>query len=118
MKGLLSLVASLFLVLGTMTGSMAHAAEIGGGKSAFALAAGCASSFKETKDTAQQGKNSSSEDGKSLVKFHGCHGHHVGMAVEPVPGDVLQVKVEILPAGPSTGLAPPTFIGTFRPPIA
>src|SRR3990167_8911253 len=118
MKGLLHLVAGLFLVIGVVTGSMAHAAEIGVFKSATVTVDGCSGFSKETKETARQGKDSSTDDGKSPVKLHGCHGHHVGIAVEPAPGESLAVKFVIMPDGPSTGIAPPTFFGTFRLPFA
>lgn len=118
MKGLLYLVVSLFLVLGVVTGSTAHAAEIGIGRSAIASVDGCPGLSKQSDDASKQGKGFPSDDSKSLVKFHGCHGHHVGMPVDPTPGKTVLVKVEVLPAGPTTGVAPPAFFGTFRPPIA
>jgi len=118
MKGLLALIVSLFVAAGLVAGSMAHAAEMGGGRSAVASLNGCLDLPSEAKDGLDQGKSSSSEDGKSLVKFHACHCHHIGVPVEPAGDEAELAKVEILPAGPSISLAPPTFIGTFRPPIA
>ncbi|MGB6184927.1 MAG: hypothetical protein WBF65_07395 [Sphingopyxis granuli] len=118
MKGLFALIIGLFVATGMVAGSMAHAAEMGGGRAAIASVSSCFNSPNEAKDGAEQGKSSPSEDGKSLVKFHACHGHHISVPVEPAGDEVMLTKVEILPAEPSSGLAPPTFIGTFRPPIA
>ncbi len=114
MKSLLQLLASLFLVLGVVTGSMAHAAEIGAEKST----ASCARFFKDTKDTVEQGKDSSSDSGKLLVKCYGCHCHHVAVPVEAGSGEVLAAKLEILPAGPGSSIAPPTLFDVYRPPMA
>lgn len=118
MKGVFALIVSLFVAAGLVAGSMAHAAETGAGRSAIASLNGCLDVSSEGKDSLDQGKSSSSDNGKSLMKFHACHCHHIGVPVEPAGDEAVLAKVEILPAGPSTGLAPPTFIGTFRPPIA
>ncbi|WP_188818804.1 hypothetical protein [Novosphingobium indicum] len=114
MKSLLQLLASLFLVLGVVTGSMAHAAEIRAEKSA----ASGAEFFKSTKDTVEQGKDSSSDSGTLLVKCYGCHCHHIAVPVEAGSGEVLGEKLEILPAGPGSAIAPPTLFDVYRPPMA
>src|SRR3546814_18499612 len=52
------------------------------------------------------------------VKFHGCHGHHVGLPVASAPEIERIAPVRVVLLRNRAGLAPPTRSATFRPPIA
>lgn len=111
MKGWLSIVLSFFLAFGVTAGAMAHAAEPGFGTSAVASMGVCGSYSKKTDD----GQSSPS---KMSMKFHGCHGHHVGIPVTSAPESEHITVVRIAPARNRANLAPPAHSDTFRPPIA
>lgn len=119
MRRVLLLLLTVFLVSGTIAGSIAHAkeerAEVS--LSTVGLDPGCMSTPEA--DTAGPDKKSSSDDQKPTPAApHGCHGHHSG-----VPAEAL-VALDEMPLGQShtrtmTATLPPVaFIGTFRPPIA
>ncbi|ABF54282.1 hypothetical protein [Sphingopyxis alaskensis] len=111
MKGWLSIVLSLFLAFGVTAGAMAHAAEPGVGKSEIASIDACGGFSKKSDD-------SQSDPSKMSVKFHGCHGHHIGIPVASAPEIERIAPVRFVPLRNRAGLAPPTHSDTFRPPIA
>lgn len=111
MKGWLHIIVSLFLALGVATGPMAHAAELGFGTSAVASVDCCAGFSKKSNDK-------QSDPAKASVKFHGCHGHHIGVPLDSAPEPEPVVAVKAVPARSGTSLSPPTHSDTFRPPIA
>jgi len=111
MKGWLSIILSLFLAFGVTVGAMAHAAEPGLGTSALASMSACGSYSNKSDD-------SQSDPSKVSMKFHGCHGHHVGIPVAAAPEPERVPPVRIVPARNRTSLSPPTRSDTFRPPIA
>src|SRR3546814_13594004 len=78
MKGWLSIVLSLLLAFGVTAGAMAHAAEPGSGTRVLASMDACGSYSK-------QSDKSRSDPSKLSVKFHGCHGPHVGIPVASAP---------------------------------
>src|SRR3546814_8483071 len=61
---------------------------------------------------------SQSDPSKMSVKFHGCHGHHVGIPVASAPEIERIAPVRVVLLRNRAGLAPPTRSDTFRPPIA
>src|SRR3546814_17821305 len=111
MKGWLSIVLSLLLAFGVTAGAMAHAAEPGTGTSVLASMDACGSYSKKS-------DKSQSDPSKMSVKFHGCHGHHVGIPVASAPEIERIAPVRVVLLRNRAGLAPPTSSDTFRPPIA
>src|SRR3546814_19948392 len=61
---------------------------------------------------------SQSDPSKMSVKFHGCHGHHVGIPVASAPEIERIAPVRVVLLRTRAGLAPPTRSDTFRPPLA
>src|SRR3546814_7174449 len=59
-----------------------------------------------------------SDPSKISVKFHGCHGHHVGIPVASAPEIERIAPVRVVLLRNRAGLAPPTRSDTFRTPIA
>src|SRR3546814_17952720 len=90
---------------------MAHAAEPGSGTRVLPSMDACVSYSNE-------GDKSQSDPSKMSVKFHGCHGHHVGIPVESAPGIELIAPVRVVLLRNRAGLAHHTRSATFRPPIA
>lgn len=81
------------------------------GPGACASVDACGSASKKSDD-------GQSDPSKVLVKFHGCHGHHIAIPVASAPEPEAMAVVKAAPARNSTSLAPPTHSDTFRPPIA
>src|SRR3546814_909803 len=108
MKGWLSIIVGIFLAFGVTAGAMAHATEVGFRNSTVASVDGCESASKKSDD----GK---SDPSKTSIKFHGCHGHHVGIPVGAAPEPEAVFTDKAVPARIVPGLSPSTHSDTFRP---
>src|SRR3546814_16728922 len=74
MKWLLSFIVGIVLAFGVTAGAVSHAAEVGVRNRTVASVDGCESAAKKSDDV-------KSDPSKTSIKFHGCHGHHVGIPV-------------------------------------
>ncbi|ETI62702.1 hypothetical protein C100_16570 [Sphingobium sp. C100] len=111
MKGWLSIIVGIFLAFGVTAGAMAHATEVRFRTSAVVSVDSCESASKKS-------DNGQSDPSKASIKFHGCHGHHIGIPVGAAPQPEA-VRTDIAtPARITPGISPPTHSDTFRPPIA
>src|SRR3546814_16031412 len=56
-----------------------------------------------------------SDPSKTSIKFHCCHGHHVGIPVGAAPEPEAVFTDKAVPARIVPGLSPSTHSDTFRP---
>lgn len=111
MKEWLSIIVGIFLAFGVTAGAMAHATEAGFRTRTVVAVDGCESASEKSDD----GK---SDPSKASIKFHGCHGHHVGISVGAAPEPEAVFTDIAAPARIIRGLSPPVHSDTFRPPNA
>lgn len=118
MKRFLTLVATLFLLAGTLAGSLAHAAEGSLEGRALIVLSDCGASHAGPEQSIGKLKQSGGDDASFPAAGHGCHGHHSGIPVEPGPGDIDAVHADEPVRVLTAALPLSPFLGTFRPPIA
>src|SRR3546814_7611686 len=109
MKGWLSIIVGIFLACGVTAGAMAHATEVGFRNSTVASVDGCESASTKSDD----GK---SDPSKTSIKFHGAHGHHVGITVGAAPEPAAVFTDKAVPARIVPGRTPSTHSDTSCPP--
>ena len=110
MRGLFDIIASLMLVIALMTGTAAHAVEIRGH-----VAVEAADDCSQASD---REKEAPADSGKALMHHHGCHGHHVGVAIDPAAVVTSIIGAPTLPLPLAQGVASLAPKSMFRPPIA
>lgn len=118
MNRILILVASLFLLAGSVVGSIADALEPSEGMQGLSLSHEAQGDYAPQESSFEKSKKSSSDDGVLPEKYKGCHGHCVGIAVDVVAGDDEILPRDEAPRLLMAKLPLSAFIGTFRPPIS
>ena len=122
MGRLLQIAVGFFLALSVVAGSMAHATEMRATASSECMAESRSEPQQLSDHSGEQSVGQKGQlpggDSKGIVKIHGCHGHHVGIPMEPqrAANDEL-LERPLMPRLEFS--APPSLRSpSFRPPIA